>query len=128
MDPVHRRPVPDAARPRAVVRERQIICDSCNRAADAIHLLPSAGDVRHIQAACYEHDPGGYDINLHGEHSLSGRPFEWLHMVREKDSRGAALIALLDWLGHEGCIALDRDVGGFCICGPDDWDEDDEED
>jgi len=124
MEPIQRRPVPDAAHPRATVRERQIICDSCNRAADALHLLPSAGDVHRVQAACYEHDPGGYDINLRGEYSLIGRPFEWLHMIREKDARANALRALVDWLGPDGCAALDRAVADTRVIEFGDWDDD----
>lgn len=110
MREAHLAPSQVAGSPRcrqATVEEGTIRCDTCGEPADTLHFLPWVvaydPDERRIEAACPQHDPGGYWLRIE---ELRTRPLHLLMHLSEK--RQAPHAALVEWLGYAGAAVLDR--------------------
>jgi hypothetical protein len=83
-----------------------IVCDTCGKPADTIHFLPwcvtNGRAERRLEAACRNHDPGGYWLEVK---DLAERMGDWLAHLATKRERPHA--QLIEWLSYAGGQALD---------------------
>jgi hypothetical protein len=90
--------VPEYEPQRSVrVADGNILCSTCGKAADTLHLVPDDGDGHYLKAGCEDHDPGWYWITIE---DLAARLEEWLPHLAEK--QGHMLEALVQGLGEDG--------------------------
>lgn len=94
--------------PRPQVKNGRIICATCGKPADTLHLLrydPAPKKWAHgyrVEAACPEHDPGGYWFSID---RLAKDPVGWLcHLNNKDDDRVRALLWALERSGWETII------------------------
>jgi len=84
------------------VKTGKLICSSCNRQADTLHLVKEAGQWT-LKAACPNHDPGGYWFRIE---DFTDRLGDWIyHLHGKNDGR---LAALIEGLGFNGWQAIDE--------------------
>jgi hypothetical protein len=91
--------------PVAAVKDASILCDTCGRAAQTIHLLPWCVGTTSVEAACSHHDPGGYWFEVE---RLIDRPGDLFCHLASKNQRGDdhCVVVLIRWLDRAGMNAL----------------------
>ena len=89
---------------KARVREPYILCskDDCDRAAVTIYLFWGLDIV--FFAGCYKHSL----LHADQEFSVAVLRFHPWRYAANVLSKGTTWVALLQWLGVEGCNALDQ--------------------
>ncbi|MGD0621455.1 MAG: hypothetical protein ABSA82_03180 [Thermacetogeniaceae bacterium] len=75
----------------------EILCSTCGKPADTLHLVLDGNSGHYLKAGCEDHDPGGYWFTVK---DLTERFEEWLPHLAEK--RGNMLEALITGLGEDG--------------------------
>jgi hypothetical protein len=84
----------------------KILCSTCGKPADTLHLVPDGAE-HYLKAGCEDHDPGWYWFEIK---DLADRLEEWLPHLAEK--RGHMIEALVNGLGEDGLKLILQMRGG----------------